>query len=350
LAVAIAVVSVGMVSGVGVAQAAETTIACGQVVSGAIKVANDLVCTESDGLIVGSSDTVIDLNGHKITCVGAGYQGSCQGIAMPVTTPDQEPEDGVFIEGHTNVRVFTSVPGGTLSGFDNGIRMERVSNIKIEFLTITGPPSLGAVNPRPFSHGILIRGSNCPNEDGNIHLGTGENSGNDLSNANQGIAINGSCVHVVHNRIHHNNSNFSVPSNGILLNNASENVVRGNEVFMNGDPIDVADEVLGGDGGITMRNLSRFNHITNNVVSENFGDGISVRSGSEDNKIDNNSMFFNGLNSPGVFFDAAGKGAPGGPPGSSPLNQWNENNQCLTQNEEVPPGTCEPDDVPPGEG
>ena len=345
----LAAVAVGMASGTGTAHAApETPIACGQVVSGAIKVANDLVCPESDGLRVGSDDTVIDLNGHRIACVGGGYLGSCQGTVHGASIPDQEPEDGVAIEGHNNVHVFTSVPGGTITGFDNGVHMDRVTNVKIEHLTITGPPSPVAVNLRPFSHGILIQRSSCPDQDGNIHLGTGQSSGNDLSNANQGIAINGSCVHVVYNRVHHNNSNhpLAVPSNGILLNNASANVVRGNEVFNNGDPIDENQQ----DGGITIRNFSRFNHIENNEVTENFGYGISVRSSSEDNKMDNNSMFFNGANNPAVFYDAAGLAAPGGPPGSSPLNEWNPNNRCLTQNHEVPPGTCEPDDVPPGEG
>ncbi len=325
----------------GAALAAETVVSCEQPVAGAVKLANDLLCVETDGLVVVADDTVIDLNGHRIECVGAGYLGSCQGIVHGATNPDPEPEDGVLINGHRNVHVFTSVPGATISGFDNGIHMERVTEVKIEHLIITGPASPGVVNPRPFSHGILIRGSSCPDEDGNIHIGTGQSSGNDLSNANQGIAINGSCVHVVHNRVHDNNSNSSVPSNGILINNGSNNVVRGNEVFKNGDPfpIDNTDQ----DGGITMRNNSRFNHIANNVVNGNFGDGISVRIASSNNKMDNNTMLFNGGEASGtVFYDAAGRGAPGGPPGSSPLNEWNQNNMCLTQNAEVPPGTCGP--------
>ncbi len=340
---AMSAVIVGLVpvGGILPAAAEETPISCGQVVSGTIKVANDLTCVETTALIVGSSNTIIDLNGHRIACVGVGYEGSCQGVAHGVTTPDPSPEDGVFIEGHSNVHVLTTKPGGTIAGFDNGIRMERVTEVKIEHLVITGPPRPPAPfsNPRPFSHGILIRGSNCPDQDGNIHIGTGENSGNDLSNANQGIAINGNCVHVVHNRVHDNNSTSSVPSNGILLNNADNNVIRGNEVFNNGDP--TPGDNTEQDGGITLRNESRFNHVTNNVVNENFGDGISVRSGSEDNKMDNNTMLFNGAEASGtVFFDAAGRQAPGGPPGSAPLNEWNQNNVCVTQNAEVPPGVC----------
>lgn len=343
-ATAVAALILGVVPGVAQSPAAaeETPVSCGQVVTGSIKLANDLQCIETTGLIVGSSDTVIDLNGHRIECKGVGYEGSCQGIVNGLSTPDEEPEDGVLIEGHNNVHVVTTKPGGTIQGFDNGIRMERVTNVKVEHLVITGPASPGVVNPRPFSHGILIRQSSCSEtnpELGNIHIGTGQSSGNDLSNANQGIAINGSCVHVVHNRVHDNNSNTSVPSNGILINGGSGNVVRGNEVFKNGDPFPFDDTAQ--DGGITLRNRANQNHIENNVVNENFGDGISVRTESFDNKMDNNTMLGNGALGGGtVFYDAAGRDAPGGPPGSSPLNEWNQNNVCVTQNEEVPPGTC----------
>ena len=178
--------------------------------------------------------------------------------------------------------------------------------------------------------------------DKQIHLGTGDYPSNDLSNHNQGIAINGSCVSVVQNRAHDNNSNGAVPSNGILINGGANNVLRGNEVFKNGDLVDSTEQ----DGGVTLRNRANQNHVTNNEVTDNFGDGISVRTGSFDNKIDNNLMLFNGgLGAGTLFFDAAGRGAPGGPPGSEPLNQWNQNNRCVTQNEEVPPGTCAPDEV-----
>ncbi|MDQ4049817.1 MAG: hypothetical protein M3131_10635 [Actinomycetota bacterium] len=59
--------------------ASETPVACEQVVSGTVKLANDLVCPDTDALIVGSDNTVIDLNGHRIACVGGGFEGSCQG-------------------------------------------------------------------------------------------------------------------------------------------------------------------------------------------------------------------------------------------------------------------------------
>ncbi len=337
----------------------ETPVVCGQVVSGTVKVANDLVCPDTDGLIVGSGNTVIDLNGHTISCKGSGFEGSCQGVAptggVSEINPERSEDNGVEINERRNVHVFTSVPGGRLEGFDNGVRTDRSENVKVEFLTITGPPAPTPVvaNSRPASHGVLIIGASC---DGQVHVGTGEKRGNDISNHNQGVAINGDCVDVVHNRLHNNNGGnpavrggvptAAVPSNGLLISDGARNVARGNEIFQNGDE----DESV--DAGVRIRRQgSTDNLITNNDVSENFGDGILLTEGANSNHILNNTMLFNGSPLTGAtFYDAAGRGAPGGPPGSEPLNEWNQNNRCLTQNEEVPPGTCEPDDLPPGEG
>ena len=330
----------------------ETTVTCEQVVTGTIKVANDLVCPDTDGLIVGSDNTVIDLNGHRISCVGSGFEGSCQGVAptggVSEVNQTRSEDNGVEINGRQNVHVFTSRPGGALHGFDNGVRIDRSKNVKVEFLTITGPSGTILANPRPASHGVLVIGAGC---DGQVHLGTGESSGNDISGHNQGIAINGDCVDVVHNRLHDNDGGLTVrggvptgavPSNGLLISNGSRNVARGNEIFQNGDE-DASD-----DAGVRIRRQdSTDNLITNNVVNENLGDGILLTEAARDNFIVNNTMLFNGVPGSGtVFYDAAGRGAPGEPPDTedSLLNEWNQNNRCLTQNEEVPPGTCGADE------
>jgi len=308
----------------------EDTITCGMIVVNTIKVGNDLTCTDTDALIVGADNVVIDLNGHRINCVAplTGYNGSCQGVAATGGATDAEPEDGVNITGRVNVHVVDNKGTGVIEGFDNEIHIERSQDVKIERLTLSGPPADG-VNPRPFSHGVLVRGSSCGG-DTSIHIGTGQFKGNEMMNHNQGIAINGNCVNILHNKVHDNDSNGSVPSNGILLNQSSNVVVRENEVFGNGDEIDNTFQ----DGGITIRNNSRDNHIVNNVVNSNIGDGISIRQGSEFNFIDNNTMLFNGgLGSGTVYYDAAGRLA-------GPGNKWNQNNVCITQNAEVPPGVC----------
>jgi parallel beta-helix repeat protein len=344
---------------IGVASAAEsaageTVISCEMPVSGTIKVANDIVCADTDGLIVVADNTVIDLNGHRITCRGAGFEGSCQGVAPTggVSENDATFDNGVEIMNRRNVHVFSSRPGGTVEGFDNGVRIRDSRNVKVEFLEISGPEGTILANPRPASHGVLITGASC---DGPIHVGTGQFSGNDISNHNQGVAVNGDCVSIVHNRLHDNDGGLAVrggvpavaiPSNGLLISDGDRNVARGNEIFENGDE----DESF--DAGIRIRRQgSTDNILTNNMVSDNLGDGILMEQGANSNFITNNTMLRNGAALSGtIFYDAAGRGAPGGPPGSDPLNEWNENNRCLTQNEEVPAGTCAPDDVPLGEG
>ena len=314
-------------------------MSCQQLVSGTVKVADDLVCPDTDGLKVASDNTVIDLNGHRISCVApaSGYKGSCQGAAETGVVRDPDPEIGIDTNQRHNVHIFTSVPGATIEGFDDGVFVRDGSNVKVEHLVVTGPEGTTPANPRPPSHAIMVSGTKCDNGH-NVHIGTGEKSGNDVSNHNQGIALHDAdCVTVVHNRSHANNSTlafrpgivFDPPSNGILLTDSSRNVLRGNEVFLNGD----GDPEFGGDAGIGLRveepgDATAENHITNNLVNENMGDGISVRSGSADNKIDNNTMLRNGRPLSGtVFYDAAGRGAQGGRPGSSPLNEWNKNNR-----------------------
>ncbi|MDQ4049818.1 MAG: right-handed parallel beta-helix repeat-containing protein [Actinomycetota bacterium] len=256
-------------------------------------------------------------------------------------------DNGVEMDERRNVHVFTSVPGATIEGFDNGVDINRSQNVKVEFLTITGPVGPSTVaNPRPASHGVLIRGATC---DGQIHVGTGQFSGNDISNHNQGVAINGDCVDVIHNRLHNNNGGTAarpgvpaaaIPSNGLLISDGARNVARGNEIVRNGDE----DETI--DAGVRIRRQGSIdNLVTNNVVNENLGDGILLTEAANSNYITNNTMLFNGGTLSGsVFYDASGRDAPGGPPGSEPLNEWNQNNRCLTQNEEVPPGTCGPDE------
>ena len=76
------------------------------------------------------------------------------------------------------------------------------------------------------------------------------------------------------------------------------------------------------------------------LAATNMGDGISLRLGANSNHIVDNTMLFNGGRP--ELYDAAGRGAPGGPPGSEPLNEWNRNNRCLTQNDRFLPPPASP--------
>lgn len=313
------------------APATEIPATCNFPVSGVVKLANDVVCPDTHGLVVVSDNTIIDFNGHKIVCRGAGYLGSCQGGGA-----EPEPDNGVDNSGgFRNVHILdtkkksgdeTAAEVVNLDGFDNGVLIQNTVNQKVEHLVITGPEDPAA---RPRSHGIQVRNVECP---GGIHIGTGEKSGNMIDHQTVGIGFyNVDCSNIVHNVVHDNGSRPSI-CHGILVFNSAHNNIRGNELFENG-------EGLFGDGGLTLDGPETIrNQVEANNSSLNEADGISTRNGANQNHLKNNTMFFNtGFGN----FDAATKPTP-----PAPLNKWELNNRCGTQTTpEPPPGVC--GDTPP---
>lgn len=303
---------------------------CPQVVSGAVRLETDLVCADTSGLIVGSDNTVIDLNGHRISCVapGNGYQGSCQGQG-PNGVMDDDADRGVEVDGFDNVHVFSHREGGTINGFDIGVAVFPGSdNVKVKQLIVTGPP-IGA-GPRPRSFGIAVGGVDCGG--GNIRLGGGRSTGNDISNQEFGINLfQSACVYVGYNSVHDIRNAFpQVGEAGILLHDSPDNLVRGNRVTRVGE----ADV---GAGIFLFDNATVGNLIDENAVNDNLADGIATERASG-NYIVNNQMLRNG---PPPHADASSD--------QTSVNRWNENNRCLTQTTpQPPPGVCgTPNDVPP---
>ena len=88
---------------------------CGQVITQNVILTSNLNCADSDGLIVGASDIVIDLNGHTIS------------------GPDVDSQEktsskvGVMIPNMNNV----VVQDGTLQGFQAGILMTGSQNVEL---------------------------------------------------------------------------------------------------------------------------------------------------------------------------------------------------------------------------
>jgi hypothetical protein len=148
-----------------------TSPTCPQVVSGSVRLETDLLCADTSGLIVGADDTVIDLNGHRILCQGAGYFASCRGGF---------DDFGVDTNDHDNFHIFSRLPGGTIENFDDGVLVLPASdNVKVKQLTITGPAGApGAA--RPLTQGIWVLGTDCTG--GTVRLGGGTSTGNDISN------------------------------------------------------------------------------------------------------------------------------------------------------------------------
>lgn len=294
---------------------------CPQVVSGSVRLETDLTCTNTSGLIVGSDNTVIDLNGHTIRCVGGGYMGSCQGTGT----------SGVRTGGFDNVHVFSHVPGGTITGFGQNVFVQSGSNnVKVKQLVLTGPAG-GA--GRPFAaNGVVVSGTDCTG--GTVRIGGGTRTGNEIFNNNTGVFVQFSqCVYVGANKIHDNVGPFQ--SEGIIVGfSSSNNHVRGNVVTGNGSngfaPI---------HAGLVITVSSSDNLVVENQFNSNNGSGIVIRSGSVGNYVNNNQMLFN---SPPPAHHDANDGNP------TAANTWNDNNRCQTQTApQPPPGVCNPGEVPP---
>src|SRR5579871_2682526 len=56
-------------------------LTCGAQVSGVVNLTADLHCSNSHGLVVAGSSTTINLNGFTISCVGSGFENTCQRLA-----------------------------------------------------------------------------------------------------------------------------------------------------------------------------------------------------------------------------------------------------------------------------
>src|ERR687891_382893 len=93
------------------AQAASSSAACGQVVSGVVNLTANLNCSSGDGIIVGGPNTVINMNGFSIT--GPGQDSSKVGIMVPNV-------DNVVVNGP-----------GSISNFQAGVLLTGANGFKI---------------------------------------------------------------------------------------------------------------------------------------------------------------------------------------------------------------------------
>ena len=182
--------------------------ACGQVIRGDIKLVSNLVCN-SDGLIVGTTHTKIDLNGFSI--IGPGKNSN---------------KVGIMISGQNDINI---IGYGSISGFQSGVYMAGSNGIKTENLNlnnnkiaiyITGTTSIDINNNMLNNNtiGIASHSNNQTNIKFNLL------NGNDLS----GITF----INTADSTIDGNNIINS--TNGIFLDaQSSFNRVDFNNVFNN---------------------------------------------------------------------------------------------------------------------
>ena len=296
---------------------------CGSTVTGTVVLDADMNCVNSHGLVVGSDNTTIDLNGHTISCSGPGYLGSCQGL----------DKWGIMVWEKNNVTIKGQ---GKINGFEVGVWLQKTVGANVRDLEVTGPASPGfGSNPRADSAGILLQGAFCPA--GN--LTTANIHGNKVSNHRLGIFLLFSgCANVGHNYAFDNNSDSWQNSWGIIAGQVSNTTIVANIVERNGDNLSIAE------GGIAIGGPDAKNNVvTNNLSSNNCGDGIQLGAANPgSNVVTNNVMRNNGTSAlngkckapvAGAFFDLAERvGATG--------NNINKNNKCETQIGTLAAGIC----------
>jgi len=218
------------------AHAAGTTVACGQVITTSITLANDIGPCLGDGLIVRGFSITVDLAGHTIK--GA--------ASNPASTVDQA-----------------------------GIHLDNVSGVTVKGGTVRG-----------FFAGVLVKGGN-----GNTitDMKVVDNVGLGTTLYNDGIVLDGS----TNNKVTNNRVTGNGPDAGIaMVNSANNNRILKNFVADNHAPSiglgpGGADQQF--DSGISNDLDSDYNVIADNQVLRNgfFGIALSGRGTSHDQAIHN---------------------------------------------------------------
>jgi hypothetical protein len=303
---------------------------CGDLVSGSVTLTSDLNCSNT-GLTVSAGFTHINLNGHTISCTGAGYGGSCQVTHGPA---------GIASFHHD----FVEITGpGTIDGFALGIVLQSGLGFLVTNVKVTGPPQTDVIqNPRPQETvGIVIGSTSCFFPFAPIPSAVLWS--NDVSNYNMGIQLSQvGCAIVRENNVHDNNG--PADSHGIDVIATTNSLIDRNQVHANGGNSSAGNP----DSGITLlAGGSSGNTVANNTVLNNCGNGIVAFNGAQNNNVLNNVVRFNATSlAPQCrpssvdlpkFFDLAELNEGTG-------NTWNLNNKCRTQSAGIPVGVCNPNE------
>ena len=198
---------------------------CGQVITQNVVLTSNLNCADSDGLIVGASDIVIDLNGHTIS------------------GPDVDSQEktsskvGVMIPNMNNV----VVQDGTIQGFQAGILMTGSQNVEIKGI-VSKDNQIGA-----FSTGASIV---------NVHLSI-------LMNNQIGFA-----GHSTQQATIENNNLYQNTLAGITLVNSDNGVLTLNSITESGNGLYVDNQ--------SNNNNVNFNNVLLNTIDLNNANGLPV--------------------------------------------------------------------------
>jgi parallel beta-helix repeat protein len=233
-----------------------TEVHCGQVLTESTLVGNDLENCFGEGLVVGASNIVVDLNGHTID--GPDY------LLGNLTGQEEGFPPGIRVSGKTNV----IVRNGTVQEFGYGVMLTAgTTRTVVEGLTVL----------RNAMSGIELFDA----DDGR----NGNTVRNNTINENElGITLLGGAE----NSLVKNNSLRGNLGEQILVQFSDGHLIEGNDVI--GIPI---DPNLDSDGGIMLEGSS--NNVLRNNVSHDTGDAaVVIHMGSNDNRVEGGALYRNG--------------------------------------------------------
>jgi hypothetical protein len=199
---------------------------CGDTLDGNVTLDHDIVCASGDGLIVDTNNEVLDLDGHKIACTGAG--GACGvGVKLSATnTVVRGPgtgNKGGRIEGFTEGVTATNSDSGTearqLTVTDAGLSMtygiRHVAKVKNNVVSGAAAGIFGG-------NGIEV-GANCDFIEDNI-----------VTDCTRGISIGvyngGTSCKINHNRAIANDNGFIVYFGNFDPSTSNDNILLNNSV------------------------------------------------------------------------------------------------------------------------
>ena len=198
---------------------------CGQVITQNVILTSNLNCAESDGLIVGASDIVVDLNGHT--------------ISGPDVDSDTKTSSkvGIMIPNMNNV----VVQDGTIEGFQAGILMTGSQNVEVKGI-VAKNNQIGL-----FSTGASIL---------NAHLSI-------IMNNQIGIA-----GHSTQQSTIENNILFQNTLAGVTLVNSDNSVITLNSITESGNGLYIDNQ--------SNQNNVNFNNVLLNTIDVNNANGLPV--------------------------------------------------------------------------
>jgi parallel beta-helix repeat protein len=237
-------------------QAAASHVSCGDTIRTDTTLDNDLLDCQSNGIVIGADDIILDLNGHTIAGDGESFK----------PCPEDQPCDiGVLNEGHDAV----TIANGTVRGFGPGVVVVRAKRNRLRNLAAVENAFEGIIIFR--SARTRVQGSSA--------------SRNGIGNSRPGIALVESDSNLITGNTMSGNGDL-----GLFMAASDRNLIRHNRARRNpeggmiieGDRNEIVrNRVVRGGGGILITIVNRGGRAVGNVVRRNVvrnvrASGISV--------------------------------------------------------------------------